>query len=393
MLKLTLIILSLSFYSFAEKLYITTDSDAINTVQGFAPSGVRFVGKAKGVAVFETDESQASKIGKIMHHVHKRCGGFVAHKTKEEAISEVNFVKMRTSPGGGQQKKTSYSIDQGEKVKGYLNEAEESKIRAVIEKLSGFKNRYYKSKYGVASSKWIAGLWTKISEHRNDVKVGLISHKSWPQESIYMAIEGSEKPEEIVIIGGHADSINGNNVETTAPGADDNASGMATITEVIRVAMKMGYKPKRTVMFMGYAAEEVGLRGSQEIAKTFKSENKKVVGVMQLDMTGHHGTSNKDIVMMSDFTNKYQNEFLGALMDKYTPEISWGYSRCGYGCSDHASWDRQGYPASMPFESTMEDINHKIHSTQDTLDTMGGDASHSLKFAKLALAYMVELAK
>ena len=52
-----------------------------------------------------------------------------------------------------------------------------------------------------------------------------------------------------------------------APGADDDASGIATLTEVIRVALANGWKPKRTVKFMGYAAEEVGLRGSNAIAQ------------------------------------------------------------------------------------------------------------------------------
>ena len=52
-----------------------------------------------------------------------------------------------------------------------------------------------------------------------------------------------------------------------------------------------------------------------------------------------------------------------------------------------------GYPASMPFESTMEDINKKIHTANDTLQNAGGDAKHAAKFAKLATAFVVELAK
>ncbi len=48
--------------------------------------------------------------------------------------------------------------------------------------------------------------------------------------------------------------------------SDDDASGIASLTEVIRAAMAMGYRPARTVKFMGYAAEEVGLKGSKEIA-------------------------------------------------------------------------------------------------------------------------------
>jgi leucyl aminopeptidase len=272
-------------------------------------------------------------------------------------------------------------------------QVEEPSIRSMIEKLSAFNTRFYKSDTGTKSSEFIRDTWADLSKHRSDVKVELYKHPSWPQASIIMTIEGSEKSEEIVIVGGHADSIAGMfGGSGRAPGADDNASGIATITEVIKVLMNNNYKPKRTVQFMGYAAEEVGLLGSKDIAAKYKANNKKVVGVMQLDMTLFKGTADKDIVMMADFTNAAQNEFLGKLIDEYV-KVSWGYSRCGYGCSDHASWTANGYPASIPFESTMEDINHKIHTANDTLQTSGGDAKHAAKFAKLATAFIVELAK
>jgi leucyl aminopeptidase len=164
-----------------------------------------------------------------------------------------------------------------------------------------------------------------------------------------------------------------------APGADDNASGIASMTEVIRVVMDAGFKPKRTIKFMAYAAEEVGLFGSQEIARNFKKNQTKVMGVLQLDMTLFKGTEDQDIVLISDYTNKEQNKFLGTLIDQYV-KVPWGYSECGYGCSDHASWSAYGYPASFPFESKFEDSSPLIHTNADILDNYGGDATHSVKF-------------
>ena len=67
-----------------------------------------------------------------------------------------------------------------------------------------------------------------------------------------------------------------------APGSDD-ATGVATLTETLRIALASGWKPKRTVKFMAYAAEEVGLRGSNAIAQQFKANGVNVVGVLQLD--------------------------------------------------------------------------------------------------------------
>ena len=69
------------------------------------------------------------------------------------------------------------------------------------------------------------------------------------------------------------------------------------------------------------------------------------------------------------------------------------WTACGYGCSDHASWDAQGYPAAMAFESLFGQHNPEIHTTDDTLATLGNSAAHALKFARLGAAFMVEVAK
>ncbi len=159
--------------------------------------------------------------------------------------------------------------------------------------------------------------------------------------------------------------------------------------------MESGYKPERTVQFMAYAAEEVGLLGSKEIANSYKSQNKNIIGVVQFDMTNHKGTKDLDIVFMTDYTNEAQTKFMGSLIDRYVTGVKWGYSACGYGCSDHASWHNAGYPASMPFESTMRDINGHIHTNRDTIDVAGsaGTADHAEKFARLGVAFLVEMGK
>ena len=89
--------------------------------------------------------------------------------------------------------------------------------------------------------------------------------------------------------------------------------------------------------------------GSKEIAGIYNQNQEKVIGVLQLDMTLYHGSRNQDIILISDYTNQEQNAFLGNLIDKYL-QLSWMYDRCGYACSDHASWTGNGFPASFPFE-------------------------------------------
>ncbi len=73
--------------------------------------------------------------------------------------------------------------------------------------------------------------------------------------------------------------------------------------------------------------------------------------------------------------------------------VSWSKTKCGYGCSDHASWTKNGYAASAAFESAVGDMNQAIHSSRDTLATAGVTAAHAVPFAKLAVAFAVETAK
>lgn len=370
--------------------WLTVDSQILAKIRPQLNKSVQAVFSGEGATVVKLSEAEIEQLSHLVHHELHRCGGFMQHDSLQEATEaitsqgEIHFAKRAIF--------SDYSIDQASLVTPMVAQVQEKSIRDMIIQLSNFNTRYYKSQTGVQSSEFIRDAWAGLSRKRNDVQVELYKHKNWPQASIIMTIEGSESPDEIVIVGGHADSIAGMfGGSGRAPGADDNASGISTITEVIRILMANNFKPKRTVKFMGYAAEEVGLLGSKEIANEFKSKSMKVVGVMQLDMTLHKGTADKDIVMMADYTNAAQNEFLGRLIDEYV-KVPWGYSRCGYGCSDHASWTANGFPASMPFESTMGDINRHIHTAKDTLESAGGDAKHAAKFAKLATAFVVELA-
>jgi leucyl aminopeptidase len=140
---------------------------------------------------------------------------------------------------------------------------------------------------------------------------------------------------------------------------------------------------------MGYAAEEVGIRGSKAIAASFKTSGESVIGVAQFDMSSYKGSSDLDMALITDYTNGAQNQFLKDLASTYFPNLSVSESQCGYACSDHASWHNEGFAASFPAESRFNDSNPNIHKSTDT----SFDASHSVKFAKLAVAYVAELAK
>ncbi len=90
---------------------------------------------------------------------------------------------------------------------------------------------------------------------------------------------GTVAPEEIVVVGAHYDGTPG------CPGADDNATGVAGALEVARLLA--GHKPERTLMFVLWDEEEVGLVGSRLQAITLAKAGKKVVASFALEMIGY----------------------------------------------------------------------------------------------------------
>ena len=362
---------------------IAKESKLLRTNEASAKTAV-----TEKVHLVEVDEEQMLKLGAAIHTELKRCGGFMFHASEAEgrrALSkQATITPLATRP--------AYSVDNQAIVPGVLSQMQASNITTTIVDLSNFANRYYATTGGTDASNWLRAKWAGMATGRSDIAVTQFTHTGYNQKSVILTITGTDNPSEVVVLGGHLDSINlsGNGETSRSPGADDDASGIASMTEALRAMIASGYKPRRTIKFIGYAAEEVGLRGSKDIAANFKANNVNVVGVLQLDMTNYKGSPG-DIYIYTDYTDSLQNDFLAKLVAAYQPGITVGYSRCGYACSDHASWQAQGFASSFPFETIDGDDNPYIHTANDTYANSGNQADHALKFAKLAAAYAIEL--
>lgn len=374
----------------AKEVYITTDSDILPSLNNYLNVSSNLVEENQNISLLKIKESDLQYVAKLMHEEFNRCGGYVFHDSEQEGLEVLQGTQLRKEAIDYSFEK--YELTRSAEVDTLINQVEEKNLRSTIDKLSAFHNRYYASQTGVDAVNWLKDYWSGLTSSRSDVSVELYKH-SWAQRSLILTIEGSSKANEVIVIGGHVDSINGywDAAKKLAPGADDNASGIATITEVLRVLVDNNYKPERTIKFMAYSAEEVGLRGSKDIAKFFKRKEINVVGVVQYDMTLHNGSQEK-IALIDDYTNKDQNEFMGKLIDTYV-QVPWTYSTCGYACSDHASWTNNGFKSSFPFEAKFDDHNQRIHSETDTTEVSRGMAFHPMNFAKLGLAYIVEMDK
>ena len=93
-------------------------------------------------------------------------------------------------------------------------------------------------------------------------------------------IKGSEKPDEIIVVGGHLDSWD------LAEGAHDDGAGCVQSIEVLRIMKALGIKPKRTIRAVMFMNEENGLRGGVQYADLAKKNNEKHVAAVESDNGG-----------------------------------------------------------------------------------------------------------
>lgn len=348
-----------------------------------------------GVGYARLSTTQQLDLQKLAHE-RGSCAGF--EELQDADIADNNLVLNNVFGQLAKQEiknrrfntSVSPAVQPKANISAAVAEVSEANIRSHVEFLSAFESR---DNTGSTANEPIEAFKKRIEGVLADVKIpytiDLISHRSTRQKSIRVSLAGSERPSEIVAIGGHVDSINQEWFgDRKAPGADDNASGSACVLETLRI-VSHGPQPQRTVEFFWYAGEESGLLGSAEIARDYKAQNKDVVGVVQLDMTSFAGAGSNTIASMSDFTSAWMRSYFVGINDAYVKAKILD-DRCGYGCSDHASWYKQGYPTLMPAEAPMSTMNHKLHTAKDLIDSQTS-FSHAALFAKAAVGIALDL--
>lgn len=108
-----------------------------------------------------------------------------------------------------------------------------------------------------------------------------------------------------------------------APGADDDGTGVVNNLEALRGLLAGGFKPATPVEIHWYAAEEVGLRGSSDVAKKYKARKVEIQAFMQMDMTAYFRPGSKEVIaLLPDYVDNDLNEFVKTLVDEYN-SIPW----------------------------------------------------------------------
>jgi hypothetical protein len=111
--------------------------------------------------------------------------------------------------------------------------------------------------------------------------------KEQPTMNVVGLLEGTELKNEYLVVGAHLDHVGSQAGEIFAPGANDNASGSAAVLEMARAFMKNGIKPKRSIIFILFASEELGLIGSSYFVNHSPVPIEQITAMINLDCVGY----------------------------------------------------------------------------------------------------------
>lgn len=233
---------------------------------------------------------------------------------------------------------------------------------------------FYKN-LGISHPKSMTDYYQKVPSEFLNKRSGTLPDS----ENILAFIEGTEKPNEIIVISAHYDHV-GTKDGVVYNGADDDGSGtvaLMEIAEAFKQAQKLGKAPKRSILFLHVTGEEHGLLGSKYYSENpiFPLEN--TVVDLNIDMIGRSDKENegKNYVyvigseMLSSELKKI-NENANNVTNKL--ELNYKYDdpkdpQRLYYRSDHYNFAKHGIPVAFYFDGIHEDY-HKPTDDPDKID-------------------------
>jgi hypothetical protein len=240
--------------------------------------------------------------------------------------------------------------------------------------------------------------------------------------NVVATLTGSVTPDRIYVVTGHYDSrvTDVMNATDDAPGADDDASGVAVIMELARVMAV--HKPEATIVFAAVAGEEQNIYGSDYLAQSFKDRNADVQAMFSNDIVGtgnaHDGTRDdsrtvrlfvegvptsetaaqanirKSVGGENDGASRQLGRFVESVAENpdtgMKVRVIWRRDRYLRG-SDHISFLLRGYPAAR-FTEPRENFAHEHQDVRVEDGVQYGDLIEFCDFAYISRVAKVNAA-
>ena len=184
-------------------------------------------------------------------------------------------------------------------------------------------------------------------------------------------LRGSDPEAGVVVVGAHYDHLGYGEFGSTGEsgrihnGADDNASGVAAMIEAARRLVE-GPRPERSILFIAFTGEELGLIGSSHYAKNPTIPLERTIAMINLDMVGRLGDG--ELIVYGTGTAPEWADILPAANAGL--DLPLVYEEAGFGPSDHTSFYASGVPVLHLFTNVHGDY-HRETDDWEKIDADG----------------------
>ncbi len=304
-----------------------------------------------------------------------------------EAGFEVQWLghtPMVVPPPGREPETSALALTYDAVIAGMIDQVTQTKVETYTKNLSGVNPVIIGgSSYTIATRYTNSGTpITKATQYVYEFMQGLgltVSYHNWSLSgysgrNVIGQITGTTQPNEIVLITAHLDDMPSG---STAPGADDNASGSVGVMLSAELLKQQQFK--RTVRFVFFTGEEQGLLGSVAYSDLVYANGDNIVAVYNMDMISYDAIGLPYLRLHTRTTSNpgypgdlaIANTFIDVVN---TYGLSSGLSPIitadGESRSDHNSFWSNGYSAILGIEDHIDDMTPYYHLTTDTITTL-----------------------
>ena len=278
-------------------------------------------------------------------------------------------------------------------IREMMNQVSMDSLEATVQYLQDYQNRMWNSQNAFDASDWIAGRMTALGL---EVEQQPFNANTWTGSgaaapNVIGIQRGTLYPDTYVVCGSHFDSFSYEAIYGggTCPGADDNATGVASVLESARIMTQ--YEFEYSIVYCAFGCEEMGLYGSEAYASRCQQQGMDIIGYFNNDMNGYLWGDQIHIHCIYPNSVAPIGDYYFNVGNVYFPEMPVEHKDMDFGDSDHTSFNNHGYMGIYPFE----DIEHNspyIHTPNDLIGQSVNSFEMSQRYCQMNIGCLAEIA-
>ena len=278
-------------------------------------------------------------------------------------------------------------------IREMLDQVNQDSLEATVQHLQDYGSRIWNSDNAFAASDWIAGrmeaLGLEVEQQPFNANTWMGSGAAAP--NVIGIQRGTLYPDTYVVCGSHFDSFSYEAMfgSGTAPGADDNATGVASVLESARIMTQ--YEFEYSIIYCAYGCEEMGLYGSEAYASRCQQQGMDIIGYFNNDMNGYLYGDQIHIDCIYPNSVEPIGTYYMNVGEVYYPELPIRHVNFNEGDSDHTSFNNHGYMGIYPFED-YQNYSPYIHTPNDLIGTSVNSFAMSQQYCQMNIACLAEIA-